>query len=228
MVLPVLALGAVALVGAVAGGVYAYNEWWDRKSITVLGGRGTGKTTLLNYFATKKITKSYEQTDTRQRYSGMTVKMGDLTLKIKEGYDVAGSSTNHAIWREQIDNSDVVFYIVDISQVIGQGKDQRYIDNTIQDIEAIANEVDNRRKKVDKESKHKVKMHIIILATHADKCPEFHKDKQAFEKKVARSQVIETAEIAFGGADYCKVIIGSLKDTNEAEKLVKNILSSVN
>lgn len=218
MVLPVLAWGAFALVGAVAGGVYAYSKWWDGKSIAVLGGRGTGKTTLLNYFATKKITASYEQTDTKQRYSGMTVKMGDLTLKIKEGYDVGGTSFNHSTWREQIDNSDVVFYIVDISRVIRQDKDQQYINNTINDIEAIADNVSGR----------KDKMHIIILATHADKCPEFYKDKQAFEKKVARSQVIETAEIAFGGADYCKVIIGSLKDTTEAEKLVKNILSSIN
>lgn len=227
MVLPILAWGAIALAGAVAGS-YAYNKWWDGKSIAVLGGRGTGKTTLLNYFDTKKITTAYEQTDTKQRYSGMTVKMDGLTLKVKEGYDVSGSSMNHGTWREQIDGADVVFYIVDISRVIGQGKDQYYIDNTKNDIEAIAKEVENRRIKVDKSSNHKVKMHIIILATHADKCPEFHTDRQAFEKKVARSQVIGTAEIEFGGTDYCKVIIGSLKDTTEAEKLVKNILSSIN
>lgn len=217
MVLPVLAWGAFALVGAVAGGVYAYSKWWDGKSIAVLGGRGTGKTTLLNYFATKKITASYEQTDTKQHYSGMTVKIDDLMLKIREGYDIGGSSINHSTWREQIDNSDVVFYIVDISRVVGKDKNQQYIDNTLNDIGAIADKVSNRKEK----------MHIIILVTHADKCPEFHKDKQAFEKKVARSQVIETAEIAFGGTNHCKVIIGSLKDTIEAEKLVKNILSSI-
>lgn len=218
MVLPVLAWGAIALVGAVAGGTYAYSKWWDGKSIAVLGGRGTGKTTLLNYFNTKKIATTYEQTDTKKRYSGMTVKVDGLTLKVKEGYDVGGSSMNHGTWREQIDNCDVVFYIVNISQVIGKNKNQQYIDNTLNDIRAIADNVSNRKEK----------MHIIILATHADKCPEFYKDKQAFEKKVARSQVIETAEIAFGGTDYCKVIIGSLKDTTEAEKLVKNILSSIN
>lgn len=217
MVLPILAWGAIALAGAVAGS-YAYNKWWDGKSIAVLGGRGTGKTTLLNYFATKKITTAYEQTGNKERYSGMTVEVDGLTLKVKEGYDVSGSSMNRGTWREQIDGADVVFYIVNISRVIGQGKDSRYIDDTIEDIKAIADKVSNRREK----------MHIIILATHADKCSEFHSDKHAFEKKVARSQVIETAEIAFGGTDYCKVIIGSLKDTTEAEKLVKNILSSIN
>lgn len=217
MVLPVLAWGAIALVGAVAGGAYAYSKWWDGKSIAVLGGRGTGKTTLLNYFDTKEVITTYEQTDTKKRYSGMTVKIGDLTLKIKDGYDIGGSSINHGTWREQIDNSDVVFYIVDISRVIGQAKDEQYINNTLNDIRAIADKVSNRKEK----------MHIIILATHADKCSAFHKDKQAFEKKVARSQVIETAEIAFGGTNYCKVIIGSLKDTTEAEKLVKNILTSI-
>lgn len=219
MVLPVRVLEWLVgpVVVAVTGGAYAYSKWWDRKSIAVLGGRGTGKTTLLNYFDTKKIITTYEQTDTKQRYSDMTVKIDNLTLKIKGGYDIGGSSINHGTWREQIDNSDVVFYIVDISRVIGQGKDERYIGNTLNDIRAIADKVSNRKEK----------MHIIILATHTDKCSEFHKDKQTFEKKVARSQVIETAEIAFGGTNHCKVIIGSLKDTTEAEKLVKNILSSI-
>lgn len=221
MVLPVVLEWLVGpVVVAVAREAYAYvyySKWWNGKSIAVLGGRGTGKTTLLNYFDTEKVITTYEQTDTKQRYSGMTVKINNLTLKIKGGYDIGGSSINHGTWREQIDNSDIVFYIVDISRVIGQAKDEQYINNTLNDIEAIANKVSNRKEK----------MHIIILATHADKCSAFHKDKQAFEKKVARSQVIETAEIAFGGTNYCKVIIGSLKDTTEAEKLVKNILSSI-
>lgn len=176
------------------------------------------KPLCLTILPPKKITTAYEQTDTKQRYSGMTVEVDGLTLKVKEGYDVGGSRFNYDAWQKQIDGADVVFYIVDISRVIGQGKDEQYIGNTVQDIEAIADKVSNRREK----------MHIIILATHADKCPEFHSDKHAFEKKVARSQVIGTAEIKFGGTDYCKVIIGSLKDTAEAEKLVKNILSSIN
>lgn len=106
MVLPVLAWGAIALVGTVvAREAYAYvyySKWWDGKSIAVLGGRGTGKTTLLNYFDTKKVITTYEQTDTKQRYSDMTVKIDNLTLKIKGGYDIGGSSINHGTWREQI------------------------------------------------------------------------------------------------------------------------------
>lgn len=219
MVLPVLAWGAVALAGAVSG-YLAYDKWWDRKTIAVLGGRGVGKTTLIHYFATKQIT-THEQTD-KKHYGDMTVKIDDLTLKIKGGYDVGGSSFQRPEWRKQIDESDIIFYIMDISRVLGQGKDPNYIHNTLQDINDIKKHINDRR------TAQKGNIKVMILATHADKCPEFYSDRANFEKKVARSQVIETAEIAFGGSKDCKVLLGSLKDTKEAEKLVKHILSTTN
>lgn len=219
MVLPVLAWGAVALAGAVSG-YLAYDKWWDRKTIAVLGGRGVGKTTLIQYFATQKISESHEQTFLTA-YDDMTVKIGNLTLKIKGGCDVGGSANLRGKWREQIQETDIIFYIIDISRIIGDGKDPDYIKNTQQDILDIKDAINNRR---DKQGNIKV----MILATHADKCPEFYSDRSSLEQKVVKSQVVETAEIAFGGSKYCQVIIGSLKDTKEAEKLVKHILSTTN
>lgn len=63
------------------------------------------------------------------------------------------------------------------------------------------------------------------MATHADKQMDYSKDYAKFEKKVHKLALINTIILKFGGKENCKVVIGSLKNSKEAESLMKKVLS---
>ena len=186
---------------------------WSGKRITVLGGRGVGKTTFLHYLKTQKIKSSSEQTHI-ENYQSMTVKVDNISLHIKEGQDVGGSQSQHGEWRKQIQEADILFYLMDISKILA--KDKRYIDNVKKDITAIQGEIEKRQDKIA----------VFLIANHADKCDEYTSNLAKFEEKVNKNQTVETVVIEFGGDDHCRVIIGSLKDEYHAEKLLKTILNA--
>lgn len=220
MVLPLIpiALGLAAL-GVIGTAVFKFDlddkikEMWSGKRITVLGGRGVGKTTFLHYLKTQKIKSSSEQTGV-ENYQSMTVKVDNISLHIKEGQDVGGSQFQYKKWREQIQEADILFYLMDISKVLA--KDKQYIDNVKKDINAIQDEIEKRQDKIS----------VFLIANHADKCDEYTSDFVKFEEKVNKNQTVETIVIEFGGDDHCRVIIGSLKDEYHANKLLENILKS--
>lgn len=220
MVLPLIpiALGLTAL-GVIGTVVFKFDlddkikEMWSGKRITVLGGRGVGKTTFLHYLKTQKIKSSSEQTHI-ESYQSMTVKVDNISLHIKEGQDVGGSQSQHGEWRKQIQEADILFYLMDISKILA--KDKRYIDNVKKDINAIQDKIEKRQDKIS----------IFLIANHADKCDEYTSDFVKFEEKVNKNQTVETAIIEFGGTEHCKVIIGSLKDKDHANKLLEKILKS--
>lgn len=218
MVLPIVLVGALALggTGGIVGlGYLAYKKWWEKMTIAVLGGRGVGKTTFIRYLETQKIESSHEQTDLA-KYPAMKVKVEGITLRIAKGYDVGGSSMHHEKWREQIQGSDVVFYLLNIHRVLN--KDEAYIKNVRQDIDAIKDEIKERQSKV----------HVFLIASHADKLPEYQSNFSKLEMRVNANQLVSTAIISFGGDDYCKVVVGSLKDDSEAKSLIGKILKRIN
>lgn len=96
MVLPLI-VGAVALATVVGGVSLLVKKWWTGKRIAVLGGRGVGKTTFINYLKTKRICSNFDQT-TLTKYEAMKVEIEGITLYISSGYDVGGSSIYHNDW----------------------------------------------------------------------------------------------------------------------------------
>ena len=213
MVLPAIpvALGVATLAGI--GGIgYFTKKWWSSKRIAVLGGRGVGKTTFINYLETKKVKSGFEQTDL-ELYPALTVKIEGVTLRISSGYDVGGSSMQHGEWRKQVLEADIIFYILDISRILKRDSD--YIESTKSDIDAIKNEIRQRKN-----------IQVFLIASHIDKLKDDGYTAKKLEDKINKNQVIQIAMISFGGSDYCKVVTGSLKDTQSAETLMKKILIS--
>ncbi|MFB6348357.1 GTPase domain-containing protein [Moraxella sp. ZJ142] len=208
MVLPLI-IGA-----ALIGGLWFVASQWSGKHIAVLGGRGVGKTTFIEYLKTKRIRSDYHQTATVDKYEAMKVRIEGITLYISSGYDVSGAKGNHEEWRKQIEKADIVFYLLDINKVLR--KDERYIKNTEQDLDEIKDSIARRQEK----------MTVFLIANHADEQPDYTNNFTKFEEKVGKQRILEQAVINLGGTKYCKVIIGSLKNEEQAKKLVTNILKS--
>lgn len=207
MVLP-LVLGALALGGT----IWAINSILNNKFITVLGGRGVGKTTLLHYLKTKQIKDSHEQTHI-DAYDAMSIEIDGTKMSILGGNDVGGSSFLHPEWKKEVNKAEVIFYLLNIDKVIK--KDESYINDVNKDINAIEKEVRGKKQGTK----------IFLLATHADKQMDYSKDYAKFEKKVHKLALINTIILKFGGKENCKVVIGSLKNSKEAESLMKKVLS---
>lgn len=215
MALPFI-IGVAVLLGGIGGITMALRNYWGGKKIVVLGGRGVGKTTFLNYLKTKEIShEKYEQTGL-EKYSTTTISIDGISLKISDGYDVGGSHTHYVEWREQIRQADIIFYILDIYKTLN--KDLDYTNKVKEDLTAIADEVAKRQKETSK------KIPVFLIASHADKHPDYYLNLQKLEEKVAKNQLIGTAIIELGGIDNCQVVIGSLKNSSTAKSLVKEIL----
>ncbi|MFC0821054.1 GTPase domain-containing protein [Moraxella marmotae] len=209
MVLPLI-IGA-----ALIGGLWFVASQWSGKHIAVLGGRGVGKTTFIEYLKTGNVPKvKPDQTGTVDKYEAMKVEIEGITLYISSGYDVSGVKENHEEWRKQIEKADIVFYLLDINKVLR--KDERYIKNTEQDLDGIEESIARRQEK----------MTVFLIANHADEQPDYTNNFTKFEEKVGKQRILEQAVINLGGTKYCKVIIGSLKNEEQAKKLVTNILKS--
>lgn len=225
MVLPLIPIAIVGLgLAATGAAAYKFNiggisdktqQMLKGKRIAVLGGRGVGKTTLLHFLRTGKIQSSFEQTSIDD-YKSFSFKVGNSELHVKGGHDIGGGHFQHSEWRKQIEESDIVFYLINIDKLLN--KDTAYINDTKGDLNAIKDAI--------AEKKGKTAVFLIII--HADKQSDYSNNRQKFEEKVSRNNLIETAQIELGGSDHCIVRIGSLKDEESANQLLKSILMSYN
>lgn len=221
MVLPLIPIAIIGLAGAAA---YKFNiggfsdkakQMLNGKHIAILGGRGVGKTTLLHFLRTGKIQSSFEQTSIDD-YKSFSFKVGNSELHVKDGHDIGGGHFQHSAWRKQIEESDIVFYLINVDKLLN--KDTAYINDTKGDLNAIKDAI----------AEKKGKTAVFLIINHADKQSDYSNNRQKFEEKVSKNNLIETAQIELGGSNHCMVKIGSLKDEESANQLLKSILISYN
>ncbi|MGB3403004.1 MAG: ADP-ribosylation factor-like protein [Microcoleaceae cyanobacterium] len=242
MVLPFI-IGGAAISGAA---IITYQQWQEiirflyGQKISILGGRQTGKTTLHTYLSEGRLIKEYEQTVTNTKMPRVNLKIDDLKIRIREGYDVGGGKPDRDTWRILFRESDIVFYLFRADHL-----DQEYCDSSetrkcdcsktkeripsdldriVQWIEEIKKEKSSQYKNplIKKQSSKK----ILFVGTHCDHINDYEKKIDILKYNdlvrrmtgIARSQNDEIITV---------VALGSLRSKLEADNLVKNIFSSI-
>lgn len=230
----------VPLVGGVA--VYAlYKLFWDGKQIAVLGSRGVGKTTFWEFLKTKKITnETFEATRARKSYKSITIKEDGLKIKFTQNYDVGGGAGNYSDWETSVNDANYIFYILDIHKVLNCDYD--YINHVRSDMDYISSKIRERRLSAEKsisdgilssvansvkDSFKETDIRVFLLATHADLQPNYKTNLKLFEQEVSRNTFVNEFQTKLGGTKYCKLILGSLVTTQDAQTLLQEILHSV-
>ncbi|NET65095.1 MAG: hypothetical protein F6K63_12160 [Moorea sp. SIO1G6] len=192
------------------------------KTLAILGGRATGKSSLKKFLETGKIPDSYKVTDIAEQYASF--RSADLRIRIQASQDVGGGDDPKPIkayydaWETVVKSSDYVFYLINLYLFLFN-KDES---NNGKYKERVKNDLLQIIKWVQKDKP------IIIVGTYADKDKRFSID----DTNKAKNQIKEIQDqlmhdnIMNGffhknrfGEDYV-IIIGSLVDNKFAKNLV--------
>jgi hypothetical protein len=154
----------LALAGGIAGGLFvlaveAVMKKFAGKSIAVIGERATGKTTLAQFLSTGEIPEEYEQTLDEKRYTGRTIKLTDLNLKVTEINDVPGDSEYYKQWKSAVWNSEVVYYLARADKIVESEHTRARI---LRDVKHLCGWLEENPGK-----------HLFFIGTHCDLIPEY-------------------------------------------------------
>lgn len=221
MVLPLI-IGGFALVG-ILGWIFGSNL--NGKTIAILGARASGKSRFFEYIATQKLSNSshYSQTKYKQTVASkhnvekaVFDKGGkNIEFDLVKSIDVAGGSVAYQDWKEVAKNADILLYLINAEKLLSINNSD-YKETIKKDISEIEKTV--REKTYDK---------VVIVVTHCDKIQGYTTDFDSVYKRIERNGIIDESIIKLGGTKKCELIVGSLKDTKEAEKLLKSIAQSL-
>lgn len=202
-------------IGISAVGYVLYKAFWDGKKIAVLGSRGVGKTTFWEFLKTKQISnEQFEATTTRRKIKRITIEEDGLKLKFSHNHDVGGGKTKYADWDFVVNDADYIFYILNIHEVLQ--RNSKYITSVKDDINYIGEKIRAKQPSAK----------VFLLATHADLQSRYKTNLNELEQVVAQNTVVNECQAKLGGSKNCKLILGSLATTKEAQNLLSNILQS--
>ena len=106
------------------------------KQLAVLGDKGTGKTTLLNYLIKNVLGEGYRQTRSAQPTEEQRFRLDDdRWISLKKSIDVGGDTAFYRQWESLFKESDLVFYLVRADLLIKNDKETE--DRIEQDIRLI-------------------------------------------------------------------------------------------
>jgi len=142
---------------AVSGVGIGIFKFWKKKTVVVLGARGSGKTHLVNFILGKKHPEQTSQTYCPED-GGRKYQKGGVTFKIR--YDVPGDKDNYTIWKNCFEQSDIVFYLLRADKIIAGDRD------TEQRVLADSSQIGGWLKK-----RQGNLPHIFIIGTHCDLDP---------------------------------------------------------
>ncbi len=186
--------------------------------IAILGQTQVGKTTLHAFLSEGVLPEKYEETIGRTRTSGRTFKLKDLKLQIKQGKDVGGRQSLTGPWKKTVEEADRVFYLVRADLLLaGDSATEARVERDTQNLRAWLTDQSSGGKKG-------LKKPVAIIGTHADLHPGFSsmgKDEaRAFEEAFAALPAVRQMVIRCGGGSHAPVVLGSLKTTDDAQRLV--------
>jgi energy-coupling factor transporter ATP-binding protein EcfA2 len=215
---------AIGVVSLLVGTTIAVK--WDDilvtlkgKRLAVLGARGVGKTHLVKFLTTGSIPAEYKQTVAPEKASSRRFQLKDLDLKVKESLDVSGDKSAYAEWKEQLDQADVVFYLLRADRLIAGDRDVE--DRVRDDLKHIGGWLKSRNPRP----------HVFIIGTHCDFDPEFRStsdDKIGdYVDKFRQLPIVVELVARAGGAQQAKVVLGSMKTVENTEALVYQVFMQV-
>lgn len=224
MPIPII-LGGIALV-AVGYGVknlHSLKKALSGKKIAVIGGRASGKTTLVHFLNYGKTPAEYQATNAEKTKQKPSVAK-ELGLTLKDGVDIGGGDKFRTQWQDLIQQSDIVLYLFDFYKL--KSNPDHMEDLILDELKVITEAAfETKSKKLKK---------IFLIATHIDLDPDFdpkfnEREKESYdEKSLMNTLFLRQMQVKLGGTDDCSLLFGSLKDSKSTESLVKDFLSHVN
>ncbi len=210
-----LIIWAIVAGTAVLIGTTTYLNWdaimnyFYGKRLAILGAKGTGKSTLVDFLTYGEFEdkKSGGKTSFRKTKSNV-FKLNDLRFHIKEGIDITGSEDFVKDWKKNIIDSDYTFYMIDSSRVYNQ--DKEYITLIERHLSLIGTHYTNTNRK-DK---------VCIICVFCDKIPDYENDSQNIVTIL--NAILHKA---FLHVD-CHRFFGSLVTEKDKEELVYNVLNT--
>ncbi len=209
--IPLLIGGALFIGGGLALSALLKNL--KGSHVAVLGTTQTGKTTFLKFLETGEIKKDYVPTQSMEKTKKVEIEGVYFSVN-----DVGGTiEASKQDWLELIEESKYIIYFMNIDKLLSKNKKQKKV--VEKDLSEIKKAIEKRNEKD--------AIKLFLVASHADKQELYHRNYSEFCAKVGKLPVILESIIKLGGSDNVKLIIGSLKNKTEAEKVVKNIFHNV-
>jgi len=184
---PLVVIGSSVVVGGAVVAKFAGKL--KNKKLGIIGLPGSGKTTLAEYLANNCLPKETASTMYAKDYKDITLK--DLGIKV----DIVDTRANRSEYAYELEKkllleSDIIFYLFDISKLFSATEKDEYLKRINKEIEFYSNKVlKARQEEIEKEdiinvaknflkskpSEPKEKI-FIALGTHSDKLSEDDKN----------------------------------------------------
>lgn len=178
-----------------------------------------GKTHLIRFLSDGTIPEKYLQTMKPENKSGRRFKLSDLDLKIKDLRDTPGHDRVYSDWEQEVSKADVVLYLLRVDWLKSGKKDT---ENRVRKDLKIIRDWLNLRKPIPK---------VFIIGTHCDKDPEYPGDDPSslgpYIEKFLKLKIMWDSVTQAGGSDRVRVVVGSMKDAPNTERLVYQLFSVV-
>lgn len=222
--IPVIIVGVSLLfAGGVTTVVLKWDDimlWWKGKKIVVLGTRGVGKTTLIEFLFNGHLPESYQQTVRPTNAKGRRFSLKDLQLDVdvKSTIDLPGSKDYYSDWKKAVLSSDVVIYLARTDEILS---------NDVKKNRLIINEIRHIRSWISESSQNKK---IYILTTYADYIDKFNASDDIRDKFIESFRNLPSVRnliLHAGGGDSTRLIVGSMVDTGETESLIYNLFMEI-
>lgn len=192
---------------------------WRGKRLAVLGARGVGKTHLVKFLATGSIPEEYKQTVAPEKASSRRFPLKDLDITVKSTLDVSGAKDAYAEWKDLHDSSDVVFYLLRADRLIAHDPDvEARVRDDLHHIGEWLKQRDPRPR-------------LFIIGTHCDLDAGFKnvspEEIGNYVDQFRKLPIVGELVARAGGAQEAKVVLGSMKTTEDTEALVHEVFMQI-
>lgn len=189
------------------------------KKLAVLGDKGTGKTTLLNYLIKKVLSEGYHQTRYAENTDENTFFLDDKRITLKKSKDLGGDTSFYDEWEKLFKESDLIFYLVRSDLLINNENE------TKQRVEDDLNLIQRWRTTYDPKNRKK----LLIICTF---CDLLNKDelKNNLPRKIGNDELKRNFPNLEKTGVGIKVVLGSLftKGNNDnTKKLVELVFQEI-
>ncbi|QSV63916.1 MAG: hypothetical protein HEQ26_15320 [Dolichospermum sp. DL01] len=180
------------------------------KKLAVLGDKGTGKTTLLNYLIKKVLSQGYYQTRYVHDTDEQRFYLNDKWISLKKSKDVGGDTSFHDEWEKLFKESDLIFYMVRSNLLIN---DDPETNNRVKDDLEL---IQGWRNKYDSNNRKK----LLIICTFCDLL-DINELNRNLPRKIGSDELSNNFPILYKAGVGMKVVLGSLFDDNNNDNTRK-------
>ncbi|NET45561.1 hypothetical protein [Okeania sp. SIO2B3] len=206
---------ALIIIGsflAGAGGIYGILEWkhilieLKGKKLAVLGAKGTGKTTLLNYVIKGILSEGYHQTKYAKPTDERRFILDKNTwISLKKSTDLGGDTSFRTEWQSLFEDSDLVFYLVRADLLI---KNDQYTQSRVEkDLGFIQSWWQSYDSKNKKKFFNKKKKKLLIICTF---CDEVDQLQRGIPRMIGNDELRKIFPLLHKYSTGIKVVLGSL------------------